>query len=133
MNINQNALNKNIRRLSSGYRINSAADDPARLSVSEGMRSQISGLNIAQNNAQDQISFIQTVGGMLSKVHSMLIRMKELSVQLANSIYESGTDRVNMNKEFESLKDEINRITDLTTYNKTKILNSSNPSKKECD
>lgn len=121
ININQKAFNKNILRLSSGYRINSAADDPAGLSVSEGMRAQISGLNIMQRNAQDQISFLQTADGTLNEVHSMLRRMKDLSTQSANGTW-SDTDRESMNKEFTALRDEIERITTSTTFNNKNVI-----------
>ena len=130
LNYNQKALNKNMQRLSSGYRINSAADDPAGLSVSESMRAQISGLDIAQRNAQDQISSIQTADGALNEVHSMLNRMKELSVQSANGTYTSDTDRVNMNKEFTALKDEIDRITKTTSFNGKNIVKNDPVSQK---
>jgi len=130
LNYNQKALNKNMERLSSGYRINSAADDPAGLSISENMRAQISGLNTMQRNAQDEISSIQTADGALNEVHAMLVRMKELSVQSANGTYTSDTDRVNMNKEFTALKDEIDRITNTTTYNGSNVVNKDPVSQK---
>ncbi len=126
---NQKNLNRNMLRLSSGYRINSAADDPAGLSVSESMRAQISGFTILQRNAQDEISSIQTADGALNEVHSMLNRMKELSVQSATGTY-SDQDRENMNKEFTALRDEIDRITSTTAYNGKNRINDDSVSKK---
>ena len=84
LNATNNALQKSIRTLSTGLRINSAADDAAGLAISEKMRSQINGLNMAVRNAQDGISMLQTAEGALSEVHSILQRMRELSVQAAN-------------------------------------------------
>ncbi len=84
LNTNNNALSKNLEKLSSGYRINRAADDAAGLSISEKMRKQIRGLDRASTNAQDGISAVQTAEGALTEVHSMLQRMKELAVQAAN-------------------------------------------------
>jgi flagellin len=133
--LNQKSCDKSIQRLSSGYRINSAADDPAGLAVSEKMRAQIRGLNVAKQNTQDGISLTQTADGNLNEVHSILQRLKELAVQSANGTYQSDTDRKNANKEFDALKKEIDRISDSTQFNGTSLLdgnleektNSSNP------
>src|SRR5690606_6120269 len=86
---NNNALNKSMEKLSSGYRINRAADDAAGLAISEKMRFQINTLNQAQRNAQDGISMIQTFEGALTEVHSMLQRMNTLATQAANDTYDS--------------------------------------------
>lgn len=127
LNYNQKSLNRNILRLSSGYRINSAADDPAGLSVSESMRAQISGMKIMQQNTQDEISSLQTADGALNEVHSMLNRMKELSTQAATGTY-SDQDRENMDKEFTALKNEIDRITNTTAFNGKKVTDVSKKS-----
>src|SRR5437763_255137 len=85
LNMSQDALGKSLEKLSSGYRINRAADDAAGLAISEGLRSEIRGSSQAQRNAQDGISFLQTAEGSLNEVSSMLQRMRELAVQAANS------------------------------------------------
>nr|WP_319489773.1 flagellin [uncultured Caproiciproducens sp.] len=125
ISINQALCNKSIMRLSSGYRINSAADDPAGLAVSEKMRSQIRGLKVAQQNTQDGISMVQTADGNLNETQSILQRMMELAVQSSNGTYQNDTDRKNSSKEFESLKQEIDRIANTTDFNGTKLLNGS--------
>ena len=123
--INQQLCDKSIRRLSSGYRINSAADDPAGLAVSEKMRSQIRGLGAAQQNTQDGISLIQTAEGNLNETHSILQRMMELAVQSSNGTYQNDTDRKNAGKEFDALKQEIDRISNSTQFNGTNLLNGN--------
>lgn len=123
--INQQLCEKSIRRLSSGYRINSAADDPAGLAVSEKMRAQIRGLEMAQRNTQDGISLIQTAEGNLSETHSILQRMRELAVQSSNGTYQDDTDRKNADKEFDALKQEIDRIAGSAEFNGTKLLNGN--------
>ncbi|MBW7573065.1 flagellin N-terminal helical domain-containing protein [Caproiciproducens faecalis] len=125
ISINQALCDKSIRRLSSGYRINSAADDPAGLAVSEKMRAQIRGLQAAQQNTQDGISLVQTAEGNLNETQSILNRMMELAVQSSNGTYQNDTDRKNSSKEFESLKQEIDRIANTTDFNGTKLLNGS--------
>ncbi|TQI67927.1 flagellin [Clostridium sp. KNHs216] len=125
LSINQALCDKSIMRLSSGYRINSAADDPAGLAVSEKMRSQIRGLQAAQQNTQDGISMIQTAEGNLNETQSILSRMMELAVQSSNGTYQNDTDRKNSGKEFEALKKEIDRIAKTTDFNGTKLLNGS--------
>ncbi len=121
--INQRLCDKSILRLSSGYRINSAADDPAGLAISEKMRSQIRGLEAAQKNAQDGISLIQTAEGNLNETHSILQRMSELAVQSSNGTYQNDTDRKNSSKEFNSLKEEIDRIAGSAKFNQINLLN----------
>lgn len=121
--INQKLCERSIRRLSSGYRINSAADDPAGLAVSERMRSQIRGLAVAKNNTQDGISLIQTAEGNLNETHSILNRMLELATQSANGTYRNETDRKFAEKEFDALKGEIDRIAHTTNFNGLKLLN----------
>lgn len=118
----QNNLSKSIERLSSGLRINHAADDASGLAISEKLRGQISGLKRASMNAQDGISMLQTAEGALGEVNSMLSRMRELAVQAANGTYTSN-DRVEIQKEVEQLKDEIDRISSATEFNTKKLLN----------
>src|SRR5215216_1002549 len=100
---------KVLEKLSSGQRINRASDDAAGLAVSEKLRSQIKGTSQAMRNAQDGISMIQTAEGAMEEVHSMLQRMRELSVQSANDTY-SNEDRKAINNELQALKTEVNAI-----------------------
>lgn len=120
---NTNAVSKNLEKLSSGYRINRAGDDAAGLAISEKMRAQITGLEVAQKNSQDGISLIQTAEGALTEVHTMLNRMIELADQSANGTYDNEVDRANLQKEVTALKDEINRISEATNYNGLSLLN----------
>ena len=122
---NNSALNKNIEKLSSGYRINRAGDDAAGLAISEKMRGQIRGLNQAVNNANDGISLIQTAEGALDQSHQILQRMRELSVQSANGTYQDPVDRENIDKEITALKSEIDRISSSTHFNKINLLDGS--------
>ncbi len=115
---------KSTEKLSSGYRINRAADDAAGLSISEKMRGQIRGLNKASTNAQDGISLIQTAEGALNESHSILQRMRELSVQAANGT-ETDDDRGAIQAEIEELKDELTRIAETTEFNTMKLLDGS--------
>ena len=122
---NNNAVSKNLEKLSSGYRINRAGDDAAGLAISEKMRAQITGLNTAQKNAQDGVSLVQTAEGAMTEVHSMLNRMVELADQSANGTYDNAVDRANLQKEITSLKDEIDRIADSTNFNGINLLDGS--------
>lgn len=122
---NNSAIGKNLEKLSSGYRINRAGDDAAGLAISEKMRAQIKGLETAQKNAQDGISLVQTAEGALTEVHSMLNRMVELATQSANGTYDDKVDRANLEKEVNSLKSEIDRISDSTNFNGIKLLDGS--------
>ena len=112
---------KSSEKLSSGYRINRAADDAAGLSISEKMRKQINGLSRASMNAQDGVSSVQTAEGALSEVHSMLQRMNELSVQAANGT-NSVEDRDSIQAEISQLTTEINRVAETTKFNETYLL-----------
>ena len=118
------AQSKSTEKLSSGYRINRAADDAAGLSISEKMRSQIRGLNQASTNAQDGISLIQTAEGALNEQHSILQRMRELAVQAANGT-ETNDDREAVQNEIEQLQSELTRISDTTEFNTMKLLDGS--------
>ncbi len=122
---NNNAVSKNLEKLSSGYKINRAGDDAAGLAISEKMRAQITGLNTAQKNAQDGVSLVQTAEGALTEVHSMLNRMVELADQSANGTYDNAVDRANLQKEINSLQDEIDRIADSTNFNGINLLDGS--------
>src|SRR5450432_2485284 len=114
-------LNTSMQRLSSGYRINSSADDAAGMAISTKMQSQISGLNQASNNAQDGISMIQTAEGALDEVQSNLQRMRDLAVQGANATL-SDSDRGNINKEIQALYTNINNISNRTQFNGQSLL-----------
>lgn len=124
LGITTSGLQKSTEKLSSGYKINRAADDAAGLSISEKMRNQIRGLNKASDNAQDGISLVQTAEGALNEVHSMLQRMSELSVQAANGTNDT-TDRSSINDEVQQLKIEIQRVGSTTQFNKMNILDGT--------
>src|SRR5699024_1833306 len=102
LNFNNTNVGKNLEKLSSGYRINRAGDDAAGLAISEKMRGQIRGLNMAQKNAQDGISLIQTAEGALHETHSILQRMRELAVQSANDTNMNEVDRAAMQEEVDA-------------------------------
>ena len=121
MNINSGNASKSMQKLSSGLRINSAADDAAGLSISEKMRAQINGLNQASSNAQDGISMVQTAEGALNETTSILQRMRELATQSANDTNVS-VDRDSIQKEMNQLSSEINRIGNTTEFNTQKLL-----------
>ena len=121
---NTSALSKNLEKLSSGYKINRAGDDAAGLAISEKMRAQITGLDVAQKNAKDGISLVQTAEGALTEVHDMLNRMVELADQSANGTYD-GTDRVQLQKEVTQLSAEIDRIADSANFNGINLLDGS--------
>ena len=116
-----NNLAKSTEKLSSGYKINRAADDAAGLSISEKMRKQIRGLSQASSNAQDGISCVQTAEGALTEVHSMLQRMNELAVQAGNGTM-SEDDRQNIQDEIDQLTSEIDRVSETTKFNETYLL-----------
>ncbi len=119
-----NSLQKSLEKLSSGFRINRAADDAAGLAISETMRAQIKGLNQAQRNSQDGISLIQTAEGGLNEIQSMLQRMRELTVQASNGTY-SASDIANIQAEMNQLSSEIDHISG-TKFNGVSLLNDSN-------
>lgn len=118
------SLQKSIEKLSTGLRINSAADDAAGLAISEKMRAQVRGLDQAVRNSQDGISMIQTAEGALNETHSILQRMRELSVQAANDTLTS-QDRSYIQLEVDQLKEEVTRIATTTQFNKKKLLDGS--------
>ncbi|ANY66966.1 flagellin [Paenibacillus sp. BIHB 4019] len=116
MTLNTAAAGKSMEKLSSGLRINRAADDAAGLAVSEKMRGQIRGLEQAQKNVQDGVSFVQTAEGAMNEVSAMLTRMKELNVQKLNGTYSSG-DKSNINVELDQLGSQITKIMSDTKFN----------------
>ena len=119
-----NQLSKSLEKLSSGYRINRAADDAAGLAISEGLRSQIGGLKVAIRNTQDGVSVVQTAEGALTESHAILQRMRDLAVQSVNGSNDADS-RTAMNSEATALKDELTRIADKTTFNNVKLLDGS--------
>jgi flagellin len=118
---NTTALQASYQKLSSGLRVNSAADDAAGLAISENMKAQMRSFTVAQRNAADGISMAQTAEGSLGQIHDILGRMRELGMQGSNGTL-STTDQTNLNNEFRSLQDEIGRIQDSTTFNGTKLI-----------
>ncbi|MGA7204720.1 MAG: flagellin [Specibacter sp.] len=124
LNNTQNALSKSMEKLSSGLRINRAADDAAGLAISEGLKSQVNGYTVAARNAQDGIGVIQTAEGALTEVHSILQRMRDLGVQASND--SNNTDsRDAITKEATQLSSELKRISDTTNFNGIKLLDGS--------
>ena len=124
LNKNSNSMNSSLEKLSSGYRINSAADDAAGLAISEKMRGQIRGLDQASSNAQDGISLVQTAEGALEETTDILQRMRELSVQAASDT-NTDSDRQNIQDEIDALVDEIDNIANTTEFNTKKLLDGS--------
>ena len=124
LTVNNRGLSKTMEQLSTGKRINSAADDAAGLSISNKMTSQIRGLNQSVRNANDAISMIQTAEGALNEVTNMLQRMRELAVQSVNGT-NSQADRTSLNAEYEALDAEISRISDKTTWNGVTLLGAN--------
>ena len=124
LNSTNESLQKSINKLSTGLRINTAADDAAGLAISEKMRAQIRGLDMAVRNAQDGISMIQTAEGALNETHSILQRMRELAVQAANDTL-TANDRQVIQLEIDQLKEEVDRIASTTQFNKKKLLDGS--------
>ena len=122
LNITTGAQSKSTEKLSSGYRINRAADDAAGLTISEKMRKQIRGLDQASTNAQDGVSAVQTAEGALTEVHSMLQRMNELAVQAANGTNSKESDRQAIQDEIDQLTTEIDRVAETTKFNEIYLL-----------
>jgi flagellin len=129
LNITTGAQSKSTEKLSSGYKINRAADDAAGLSISEKMRKQIRGLDQASTNAQDGVSAVQTAEGALTEVHSMLQRMNELAVQASNGT-NSESDRSSIQDEINQLTTEIDRVAETTKFNETYLLKGDDGKKK---
>ena len=130
LNRSQTSMMTSVERLSSGLRVNRAKDDAAGLAIAEKFTSQIRGLNQAVRNANDGISFVQTAEGALEEITNALQRMRELAVQAANGTYGSATDasstRADLDKEFQNLEAEVNRIADNTDFNGINVLATTN-------
>ncbi len=122
-NTNQNMM-RSLEKLSSGYRINRAADDAAGLAISENLRAQLRGLKQANRNANDGVSLVQIAEGGLSEVGNMLIRMRELAIQAASDTV-GDVERGFTDAEFQQLKNEIQRVSEVTQYNSTHLLNGT--------
>ena len=129
LGLTQSTLTKSTEKLSSGYKINRAADNAAGLAISEKMRRQVRGLTQASTNAQDGISAVQTAEGALNEVHDMLQRMNELAVQAANDTNMT-TDRKYIQSEIDNLVSEIDRVAKTTTFNEQSLLDGSFTGKK---
>ena len=130
LNVTTGQQAKSTEKLSSGYRINRAADDAAGLTISEKMRKQIRGLDQASTNAQDGVSSVQTAEGALTEVHSMLQRMNELAVQAANGTNSKESDRQAIQDEIDQLTTEIDRVAETTKFNEIYLLKGDNASTK---
>ncbi len=130
LGITSGAQAKSTEKLSSGYKINRAADDAAGLTISEKMRKQIRGLDKASSNAQDGVSSVQTAEGALTEVHSMLQRMNELAVQASNGTNSKDTDRKAIQDEIDQLNTEIDRVAETTKFNEIYLLKGDDSSTK---
>ena len=128
LTMNNSKLAKNLEKLSSGYRINRAGDDAAGLAISEKMRAQIAVLDQSQNNANDGIAMLQTAEGAMTEIHDMLNRMETLATQAANGTYDAtaGQDLDQINKEYNALIDEIDRIAKTSQFNGVSLMTSAN-------
>ena len=125
LSVTDSQMSKSLEKLSSGFRINRAADDAAGLSISEGLRSQVGGLKVAVRNAQDGISVVQTAEGALTEVHSILQRMRDLSVQAASGGSNDADAQAASNTEFGQLAKELDRIANTTKFGSQSLLNGS--------
>jgi len=124
LSVTQGQLSKSLEKLSSGFRINRAADDAAGLAISEGLRSQVGGLKVAVRNAQDGISVAQTAEGALTEVHSMLQRMNDLAVQYNNGTQNTDSQAA-LQAEFDALTAEIDRVQNTTQFNGVALFNNA--------
>jgi flagellin len=125
LSVTEGQMSKSLEKLSSGFRINRAADDAAGLAISEGLRSQVGGLKVAVRNAQDGVSVVQTAEGALTETHAILQRMRDLSVQASNSGGLNDDAKKNIQSEVSQLKSELTRIADTTQFNGTKLLDGN--------
>src|SRR5689334_549076 len=125
LSVNDSSMSKSLEKLSSGFRINRAADDAAGLSISEGLRAQTGGLKVAVRNAQDGISVVQTAEGALTETHSLLQRMRDLAVQAANTGGNDTDARTAIKTEVDQITNEINRIGNATKYGANNLLDGS--------
>ena len=125
LNVTDGAMSKSLEKLSSGLRINRAADDAAGLAISEGLRSQIGGLKVAVRNAQDGVSVVQTAEGALNESQAILQRMRDLAVQAANGGSQDATAQAAADTEFQQLNAELDRIATTTSFNGNALLSGS--------
>ncbi|MCW2818186.1 MAG: flagellin domain protein [Marmoricola sp.] len=125
LSVTQGQMSKSLEKLSSGFRINRAADDAAGLAISEGLRSQVGGLKVAVRNTQDGVSVVQTAEGALTETHSILQRMRDLAVQASNDGGLDDNAKSNIQSEMGQLKDELSRIADTTKFNGKALLDGS--------
>ena len=126
--INNSNISRNMERLSSGFRVNRAADDAAGLAISEKMRAQIRGLNQASRNSQDAVSLVQTAEGGMQTIQDILQRMREITVQAGNETYNNASDQIDLDAlqaEFDQLIDEIDQIATTTEFNAMPLLNGT--------
>lgn len=120
---NSNQMQKNLERLSSGYRINRSADDAAGLAISEGIRAKVRGLNQAKRNANDAVSMVQVAEGSLNEIGNILVRMRELTIQSSSDTI-GDQERSYLNREYTQLVDEVDRISATTEFNSLKLFDS---------
>ena len=125
LSVTDGQMSKSLEKLSSGFRINRAADDAAGLSISEGLRAQTGGLKVAVRNAQDGVSVVQTAEGALTETHSILQRMRDLAVQASNGGSQDASAQKAANKEFQDLKEELDRIANTTAFGSQKLLDGN--------
>jgi flagellin len=125
LSVTDGQMSKSLEKLSSGFRINRAADDAAGLAISEGLRAQIGGLKVAVRNAQDGISVVQTAEGALTESHAILQRMRDLAVQASNDGSQNTSSKAAANTEFQQLASELDDIAGKTTFNGTKLLDGT--------
>jgi flagellin len=125
LSVNDGAMSKSLEKLSSGFRINRAADDAAGLSISEGLRAQIGGLKVAVRNAQDGVSVVQTAEGALTETHSILQRMRDLAVQAANGGSQDEKAQAAADTEFQQLSKELDRIAKTTKFGSQSLLDGT--------
>jgi flagellin len=125
LSVTDGQMSKSLEKLSSGFRINRAADDAAGLAISEGLRAQIGGLKVAVRNAQDGISVVQTAEGALTETHSILQRMRDLAVQASNDGAQNAGSLGAADAEFQQLASELDDIANKTTFNGTKLLDGT--------
>src|SRR5688500_1810620 len=123
LSVTDGQMSKSLEKLSSGFRINRAADDAAGLSISEGLRAQVGGLKVAVRNAQDGISVAQTAEGALTETHAILQRMRDLSVQASNGGSQDTDAKAAAQTEFSQLQSELDRIAKTTSFGGQKLLN----------
>ncbi len=124
LSVTQGQMSKSLEKLSSGFRINRAADDAAGLAISEGLRSQVGGIKVAVRNTQDGVSVVQTAEGALTETHSILQRMRDLSVQASNDSNDANS-RTAIKAETDQLASELDRIASSTTFNNVKLLDGT--------